>query len=253
MFGFTDKDNKNLKFDITEMTAQAFVFFLAGFDTSTNQMCAIAHELTLNQDIQKRLQEEIDEVMKKTDGKPTYYAITSMPYLDAVFFETLRKHSQAFILDRECVKSYELPPSLPGAKAMTVKPGTIVWIPTAGIQYDEKFFDNPTKFDPDRYVNLNLFINFLIILKPLFFRYLNKKVTFNQVETLGFGIGPRSCIGSRFAILETKILIFHLLAKFNLKPNAKTCDPYVYNTKGIAPSPPGGFWLTFEPRNKRTL
>lgn len=105
----------------------------------------------LNQDIQKCLQDEIDAVMEKTNGEPSYQDITTMPYLDAVFSESMRRHPQADILDRECLKAYELPPTLPGAKPVTVKPGMNFWIPIVGVHNDERFFDNPTKFDPERY------------------------------------------------------------------------------------------------------
>lgn len=134
------------------MTAQAFVFFLGGFETTSTQMCIIAHELLLNQDVQKRLQDEIDEVLEKTNGKPGYDEIMSMPYLDAVFYESLRRHPQALFLDRECIKSYELPPSLPGGKPFTVQPGMNLWIPVVGISNDKNYFENPKKFDPERYL-----------------------------------------------------------------------------------------------------
>lgn len=69
------------------------------------------------------------------------------------------------------------------------------------------------------------------------------------METLGFGIGPRSCIGNRFAILEAKILFFYLLSQFNFKTNSKTSSVFVYDPKHISITPPGGYWVTFERRN----
>jgi hypothetical protein len=41
-------------------------------------------EVSLHQDIQERLREEIDAVLKKHDGKITYEAIQEMEYLDKV-------------------------------------------------------------------------------------------------------------------------------------------------------------------------
>lgn len=32
------------------------------------------------------------------------------------------------------------------------------------------------------------------------------------------------CIGNRFALLETKVLLFHFLARYNLKPCSKSTD-----------------------------
>lgn len=236
------------------MTAQAFVFFLGGFDTTKTQLCILAHELTLNQKVQKRLQDEIDDVLEKTKGKASYDEIVSMPYLDAVFFESMRKHPQGFILDRECVRDCLLPPALPGGKSVTVTPGMNLWIPVAGINYDEQFFDRPEEFNPERYLYRRLKKSVPVIIICLFdCRFFNKKISFNQIEGLGFGIGPRSCIGNRFAVLEAKILFFHLLAKYNLKPNSKTVDPLVYDVKSIFITPPGGYWLTMEPRKRNVL
>lgn len=223
------KESKNLKLDITEMTAQAFIFFFGGFDSTSTEMCIMAHELALNPDVQKRLQDEIDDVLRENKGKPTYEAINGMLYLDAVFNETMRYHTLAGFLDRVCKSSFELPPALPGAKPFTVQEGMNVWIPAAAIHKDPKYHENPDVFDPDRYYQ--------------------KKVTINDVTNLAFGIGPRSCIGNRFAILETKILIFHLLSKFNLKPNAKTCNPLKYSKKTFTIKPDGGFRLELERRS----
>ncbi|XP_029170454.1 cytochrome P450 3A19-like [Nylanderia fulva] len=54
-----------------------------------------------------------------------------------------------------------------------------------------------------------------------------KKENLNSGAYLSFGLGPRMCIGNRFVLMETKILLFHLLARCNLKAKntvtAQTC------------------------------
>ena len=222
-------DNKHIEMNITEMTCHAFTFFFGGFDSTSTQMCTMAHLLAINPDVQKRLQEEIDDVMKKTNGSPTYDAVNNMPYLDAVFNETMRRYTQAGFLDRICTKTFELPPALPGGKPFVARPGMNIWIPASGIHLDPKYYDEPEKFDPDRYYK--------------------KKVTINDVHNFGFGIGPRACIGIRFAILEAKILFFLLLSKFNLKPNEKTCIPLECEKGVFTVVAKGGFWLAIESRS----
>jgi cytochrome P450 family 6 len=69
---------------MNSLAAQAFVFFLAGFETSSTAMTFCMYELSLHQDIQERVREEIDVVLKKHDGKITYEAIQEMEYLDKV-------------------------------------------------------------------------------------------------------------------------------------------------------------------------
>jgi cytochrome P450 family 9 len=223
-----DKENKFFTLDITYITAQVFIFFFGGFDTTSTQMCIIAHELAINPDVQKKLQDEIDSVLKETNGNPTYEAINRMLYLDAVFNESMRLHAQVAAVDRVCTKPFELPPALPGGKPFKIEPGMNLWIPAVAIHHNPNYYENPTKFDPERYYE--------------------KKVSINDVLNLGFGIGPRSCIGNRFALLETKILIFFLLSKFNLKPSAKTCIPFEINPKIITIKPKGGFVIAIETR-----
>lgn len=77
---------KEQKEDITidDITAQALIFFIAGFDTSATLMSYIAYELALNLDIQKRLYEEVAHISEANDGKLTYEGLMSMKYLDMV-------------------------------------------------------------------------------------------------------------------------------------------------------------------------
>ena len=64
------------------LAAQAFVFYLGGFETSSTTMTFCLYELSLHQDIQDRLREEIDVVLQKHDGKLTYECIQEMEYSD---------------------------------------------------------------------------------------------------------------------------------------------------------------------------
>lgn len=224
------KPNKHLKLDLIEMTSQAFTFFFGGFDTTSTQICITAHELAVNPKVQKRLQEEIDEVMQRTDENPNYEDIQGMLYLDAVFNETMRRHPQASILERVCVKDFELPAALSGGKTFILTAGMKIWIPVVGIHMDSRIYENPEIFDPRRFYG--------------------KKVTINDAVNLGFGIGPRACIGSRFSVLEAKVLLVRLLRRFDLKSNEKTLIPLSYDKTTYTINAEGGFWLSVELRNE---
>ncbi|EGI61799.1 Cytochrome P450 9e2, partial [Acromyrmex echinatior] len=176
--------------DIDDMTAQAFIFFLAGFETSSTAMCFAAHEIAANPEIQLKLQQEIDKVLDESNGEVSYETINRLEYLDAVISEALRLYPPITALERICKKTFELPPALPNEKPFIMKKGMVAWIPVLAIHHDEKYYDNPKKFDPER--------------------FLNNKMN-NSSNYMPFGLGPRMCIANRFAMLEVKILFFHLL------------------------------------------
>jgi len=66
------------------IAAQAFVFFVAGFETTSTTMAFGLHELARNPHIQERVQNEIDTVLERHGGNITYEAISEMEYLDKV-------------------------------------------------------------------------------------------------------------------------------------------------------------------------
>lgn len=67
-----------------QIAAHAFVFFLAGFETSATTLTSTLYELAVNQDIQDKMRKEIHDVLKKNDSKITYEAIMDMTYMDKV-------------------------------------------------------------------------------------------------------------------------------------------------------------------------
>ncbi|KAL0110980.1 hypothetical protein PUN28_012779 [Cardiocondyla obscurior] len=81
----------NIEMTDSLLASQAFVFFLAGFETSSTTISNALYELALNQKIQDQLREEINEVYVKYNGDLKYDNIKKMDYLDKVFKGTVRK------------------------------------------------------------------------------------------------------------------------------------------------------------------
>lgn len=67
-----------------DLTAQAFLFFFAGFETVSSAMSFALYELAVNPDVQEKLLEEIKEADAKNGGKFDYNSIQNMTYMDMV-------------------------------------------------------------------------------------------------------------------------------------------------------------------------
>ncbi|KDQ65278.1 cytochrome P450 9e2-like [Zootermopsis nevadensis] len=70
--------------DNDDIAAQALLFFLSGFDTTSTLLCFASHQMAVHPEIQTKLQEEIDETLHEHGGKLTYEALQGMKYLDMV-------------------------------------------------------------------------------------------------------------------------------------------------------------------------
>ncbi|XP_014476478.1 PREDICTED: cytochrome P450 9e2-like [Dinoponera quadriceps] len=216
---------------LDDIVSQAFIFFLAGFETSATLMCFLVHELAVHRDIQDRLFEEVERHFAEGNGEISYESLSKMTYMDMVVSEALRKYPPMIFVDRVCVKRYELPPAKPGGKSIILEPDCMTWTPVYSLHQDPKYFPNPSKFDPERFSDEN-------------------KDNIVPYTYLPFGLGPRMCIGNRFALMETKLLIAHLLHKFIFKVTEKTVEPIVFDRKQFALQPEGGFWIALEKRAK---
>ncbi|XP_049814672.1 probable cytochrome P450 6a13 isoform X2 [Schistocerca nitens] len=215
----SSKDVDNWKLSMDDVAAQAFVFFLAGFETSSTTMSFALYELALNPDVQKRLQEEVDATMKKNDGQLTYEAISEMPYLDKVVSETLRMFPPGALLGRKCTSRYQFPNN-----EVTVEEGTPIFVPVYALHHDAEYFPQPERFDPERFSEQN-------------------KAGRNPYVYLPFGEGPRNCIGMRLGLLQTKIGLAYLMSKFEVQRCEQTIVPMKFSTVSQVIMPVSGVQL----------
>lgn len=136
-----------------ELVAQCFLFFLAGFDTSSTLLSFLAYELSANPDIQQKLFEEVQETHRRLGGnRLSYDAVQKMKYMDMVISEVLRYWPPAPGTDRVCVKEYYYDD---GQCKFTIEKDTLLSIPIVGLHHDEKYWDDPKKFNPERFSDEN--------------------------------------------------------------------------------------------------
>lgn len=75
-------DEKN-SLTMEELSAHAFVFFVAGYDTSSTVLTFAIYEISINCDIQAKVRKEVRSLFQK-HGKFTYECIKEMKYLGQV-------------------------------------------------------------------------------------------------------------------------------------------------------------------------
>lgn len=221
------KESVKRKWDDDDLAAQCFIFFLAGFDTVATAMNFMAHELAVNPDVQQKLYDEIVETERDLNGQSvTYEKLQTMKYMDQVVCEVLRKWPPAPLTDRICVKDYEL--DYDGRK-IVIEKGTNFFVPIWAIQNDPDYFPNPNKFEPDRFSDEN-------------------KGNIQEYTYIPFGVGPRNCIGSRFALMEIKTIFYYLLRQFKINVTSKTQIPLQLKKIPVGLKTEKGVWVELQPR-----
>ena len=195
------------KLDDYEIIAQAWLFWLAGFETTGNMLSFCFYSLAVNPDCQEKLYQEVSSSVD-ANGNIDYDTLTKLPYLDACLSETLRIYPALMALDRIVSENYTLPTT-----NIELPKGTIVNIPIYALHHDEKYYDQPEKFNPDRFLPEN--------------RHLIQPFTY-----FPFGAGPRSCVGMRFALLEAKLCLSQIIMKYKLVRCDKTDVPLLLDTLG---------------------
>jgi cytochrome P450 family 6 len=146
------------------------VFYIAGSESSSSTVAYTLYELTQNEELMKRAQEDIKVTLEQHNGELTYESIMDMKFIDLCVKETLRKYPGLPILNRECTKDYHVP-----GTSFTIQKGTSVIVSLLGIHRDEQFFPNPEQYDPDRFTD--------------------EKHAYDEDMYMPFGAGPRNCIG----------------------------------------------------------
>ncbi|KFB36101.1 AGAP002867-PA-like protein [Anopheles sinensis] len=202
-----------------ELAAQVFIFFLAGFETSSTTMNFCLYELAKNPDIQDRLREEINRAIEDNGGEVSYDVVMGIHYLDNVINETLRMYPPVESLNRVPSVNY----TVPGTKHVIPK-RTLVQIPVYAIQRDPDHYPEPDRFNPDRFLPEEVRKRHPYVFLP-------------------FGEGPRICIGLRFGVMQTKVGLITLLRKFRFSPSASTPERVMFDPNMITISPNTGNYL----------
>ncbi|EZA59932.1 Cytochrome P450 6a2 [Ooceraea biroi] len=186
----------------TFIAAQSFVFFAAGFETSSTTIAFAMYELARNHKVQEKLRDEMKQILSScSNGTISYDDIKKFTYLEQVFRETLRKYPPVMFLSRKAERDYTFE-----STQLTIRKGLKVFIPVYAIQHDPSIYPDPEVFDPERFNDDNADLK-------------------NSMYYLPFGNGPRNCIGARFAVYQVKIGLIKVLMNYKIDVCEKTEIP----------------------------
>ena len=194
-------EEKHLKLVFQDM-------ILGGTETSTNTYYTHLNILSQYAAVQQKLQEEVDAVVGPS--RPVSLKDRdNMPYTRATIFELLRYTSVVPIFPRATLKDTSL-------NEHHIPAGTEIWINIWELHHDNRFWEEPYDFRPERFLDAN--------------GQMLPVTHDNRRHLLAFGAGHRVCIGEILALARLFFLIATTAQVFDIKPGPVrvSCDPRNY-------------------------
>jgi len=205
-----------------EIVGNSLIMMLAGYETTLNAMIFFAFNIATHQNVQEKLYQELESALEEDSGKITFDIVNKMKYLEMCINESLRLYPLVPRNTRYATKQVTI-------DNITIPKHTLVVVPTYGFCHDEEYWEKPFDFIPERMADMSK-------IDPILFQ--------------PFGVGPRICVGMRFALLEMKVAFCKLLHKFKFDVCADTPKPPLEMTFEASMKPKEAVFLQVSPRVK---
>ncbi|AKF07839.1 cytochrome P450 [Sandaracinus amylolyticus] len=167
---------------------------LAGHETTANALAWTGMLLARHPEIGARVEREASAVLG--DRTPSVDDLSKLELCDRVVSESMRLYPPAWEFEREALVDDV-------AAGWRIPKGTVVMIAPWTLHRSPRFWDEPARFDPDRFLP-------------------ERSAGRPRYAYLPFGDGPRVCIGKAFAMMESKLLLAMMAreVRFELEPGA---------------------------------
>lgn len=206
----------------TLAAAHMLSFAVDVYETTAQTLSFLLMDLARRPKIQTKLREEINRLLEKYNGEMTYDALKEMTYFEKVLNESQRLNHIFGAFFKICTKRTKLEGS--DGLSCVVEPGQTVVVSAHGLQMDTKYWNEPEKFDPERFND-------------------EEKNSRHKFTFLPFGEGPRVCVGMRMAVILMKLAVSAILKDFSIEPASKMIIPLKRDESNFLNTPVGGFWV----------
>jgi cytochrome P450 len=165
--------------------------FLAGHETTALSLSFAMLLLAEHPEVQARVRAEVDTVLGDRDA--TMEDVRRLPYVEAVLKESMRVLPPVYMFGREALEDVEI-------AGWVVPRGTQVLTPVCAIHKDARWYDDPERFMPERWLD-------------------GLADRLPKYAYLPFGGGARVCVGNHFAMLEGILGLATLLQRLEFSPD----------------------------------
>lgn len=166
---------------------EIMTIFLTGYETVSTLLIWTFIILSKYPGIERNLCNEFNSVL---NGRlPTYDDLPKLIYTKAVIKETLRLYPPGWIVARQAVADDMI-------ENQKIHKNSNIILFIYFLHQHPEFWTNPQGFDPERFLNNQLDSKYIYC---------------------PFGMGPRSCIGGTYAIMEATLILATILQKFQLE------------------------------------
>jgi cytochrome P450 len=172
-----------------QLRDEVLTLFLAGHETTANAIAWTGYLLSQHPGVESALLAELREVLGGRSPSPA--DLPKLVYAEAVFSEAMRLYPPAYIVIRRALNDDTLP------SGFTFPAGSDLFMCQYWVHRDPRFFPDPERFDPDR---------FLAETK-------DERPAFSYFP---FGGGSKMCIGESFARMEGVLLLATMAQRFQM-------------------------------------
>ncbi|KAJ3658851.1 hypothetical protein Zmor_010569 [Zophobas morio] len=195
-----------LKMDNNVKTASnlALDMFLVGIDTTSNAVASILYQLSLHQEKQANLYDEVKKLLPDSDTELTHEKLDRMQYLKACVKETMRMYP-VVIGNGRCTTSDRV------IGGYQIPKGIQVIFQHCVISNLEDYFPRCNEFLPERWLKTSDLCK-----------------SHHPFASLPFGFGKRMCLGRRFADLEIQTVLAKIISNYKIEYHYEKLDYYIH-------------------------